>query len=227
MPLIEARILGYTFCFSYGDGLILNRNHAFYLVESPDKYNPALQQALNSIPLAEAFLRFADGYYDNPEDMRRLEYYAINLQLTEANAHGKYFEPTVLFLNHDQTHERLNKLVVKMQEKKRLEQEQQQRKFNPTQPTKLRGIGRQGFVYLVESPSGAYKIGRTKNPNDRARTFEVKLPFEINFVAVIQTDDMYQMEKTLHTKFNEKRINGEWFNLNPLDVEYIKGLANG
>lgn len=83
-----------------------------------------------------------------------------------------------------------------------------------------------GYVYLLQSPTNAYKIGRTKNPKNRLETFSVKLPFEVEYVCVVQTEDMYGLEKDLHIHFSDKRINGEWFNLLPDDVEYIKGLAN-
>jgi Meiotically up-regulated gene 113 len=82
-----------------------------------------------------------------------------------------------------------------------------------------------GFVYLIQSQSGAYKIGRTKNPNDRLKTFNVKLPFEVEFICLIETANMHALEAELHEQFSDKRVNGEWFNLNSDDVEYIKGLA--
>lgn len=84
---------------------------------------------------------------------------------------------------------------------------------------------RHGFVYLIQSPTGAYKIGRTTNPEDRMKTFEVKLPFEVEYVCVIKTKDMFGLESQLHSQFADKRVNGEWFSLSPEDVDYIKGLA--
>ena len=82
-----------------------------------------------------------------------------------------------------------------------------------------------GYVYLVQSPTGAYKIGRSQNPANRVRTFNVKLPFEIEYVCVIQTPRMKGLEKELHQRFAEKRIDGEWFRLSADDVDYIKSLA--
>src|SRR5258707_4205423 len=58
-----------------------------------------------------------------------------------------------------------------------------------------------GYVYLLQSSSKNYKIGRTKNPKDRIRTFSVKLPFEVEYIAVIQTTDMYGLERQLHERF--------------------------
>ena len=84
---------------------------------------------------------------------------------------------------------------------------------------------RDGYVYLIQSPSGHYKIGRTSDPKDRMKTFNVKLPFEVEFICVIPSADMYLLEKQLHRQFESKRINGEWFALGSEDVAYIKGLT--
>jgi hypothetical protein len=82
-----------------------------------------------------------------------------------------------------------------------------------------------GFVYLLQSPSSAYKIGRAKDPANRAKTFGVQLPFEVEFIALIKTDDMYTLELELHAQYASKHINGEWFALDAADVEAIKALA--
>ena len=83
-----------------------------------------------------------------------------------------------------------------------------------------------GYVYLLRSNTGYYKIGRTKDPDNRLKVFGVKLPFEVGFAALIQSSDMVQMEKDLHELYEAKRVNGEWFDLSPEDVEYIKGLQS-
>lgn len=82
-----------------------------------------------------------------------------------------------------------------------------------------------GYVYLIQSPTGAYKIGRTKNPADRLKTFSVKLPFEVEFVCVIESHNMIELESDLHARYADKRVNGEWFNLDAADVEAIKAMA--
>lgn len=83
-----------------------------------------------------------------------------------------------------------------------------------------------GYVYLIKSQFDAYyKIGRAVNPEKRMRTFNVKLPFKVEFVCVIKTEDMYALETELHRRFKAKHIEGEWFALDAADVEYIKSLA--
>jgi hypothetical protein len=81
-----------------------------------------------------------------------------------------------------------------------------------------------GYVYLIKSPTGAYKIGKTKNPKDRMRMFHIKVPFEIEIEHLVEVEDMQKLERGLHTMFRTKRINGEWFNLSEDDVQYIKSL---
>lgn len=82
-----------------------------------------------------------------------------------------------------------------------------------------------GYIYLLQSSTGAYKIGRTKNPDNRLATFGVLLPFEVEYACLIATEDMHSLERSLHGMFASQRINGEWFALSPADVDYIKGLA--
>lgn len=85
---------------------------------------------------------------------------------------------------------------------------------------------RQGFVYLLREINGPhYKIGRTNNPSNRDRTFGIKLPYKVEYEAVIKTDDMYTLEAELRERFEDKQVNGEWFALSSDDVAYIKGLA--
>lgn len=82
-----------------------------------------------------------------------------------------------------------------------------------------------GYVYLIQSPSGYYKIGKTINPTNRMKTFTVKLPFEVEYLALIPTQDRHSLERELHKLFDNKRVNGEWFQLDANDVAHIKNLA--
>lgn len=83
-----------------------------------------------------------------------------------------------------------------------------------------------GYVYLLKNMEGTYKIGKAKNPEDRLKTFTVKLPFRVEYTCIIPSHDMAELERDLHDLFKHKRVNGEWFNLDPDDVEFIKGLAS-
>jgi hypothetical protein len=82
-----------------------------------------------------------------------------------------------------------------------------------------------GYVYLLQSPQGAFKIGKTINPKSRYQTFKTSLPFKVDYICLIKTNRMSELEKELHQKFTDKRINGEWFSLSSNDVIYIMSLG--
>lgn len=81
-----------------------------------------------------------------------------------------------------------------------------------------------GYVYLLSSADGTHKIGRTKDPKQRLNSFK-SMRMQVEYVCLIQTKNMNRLEADLHIKFKDKRIQGEWFDLDTDDIEYIKGLA--
>lgn len=81
------------------------------------------------------------------------------------------------------------------------------------------------YVYFIKSDYG-YKIGKTKNINNRLKTFDVKLPFDFELYSYIETKAMDDCESWFHELLKEKRINGEWFDLNEYDFIEIERLAN-
>jgi len=85
-----------------------------------------------------------------------------------------------------------------------------------------------GYVYLIRAiePHSHYKIGLSKTPVKRIESLDVKLPFPIEVIHLIKTDDMRGLEKSLHSKYAEKRINGEWFALSDDDVREICSMSS-
>lgn len=83
---------------------------------------------------------------------------------------------------------------------------------------------RAGYVYVLRSSTGAFKIGYASSPDDRLRTFSVKLPFEVEYEVLIKTDDMLGYEAQLHERFADKRINGEWFALTDDDLAELRAM---
>lgn len=84
-----------------------------------------------------------------------------------------------------------------------------------------------GYVYLVrEKSEGYFKIGRTRKPQDRMATFDVKLPLIVGYICLIPSENMRALESALHRRFASKRVNGEWFALDAEDVAHIISLSN-
>ena len=80
-----------------------------------------------------------------------------------------------------------------------------------------------GFVYLLRG-NDQHKIGRTKHVDDRMKQISQKLPFEIELVHAIETDDTETLEAQLHDRFADRRLKGEWFDLSEQDVKIIQGM---
>lgn len=78
-----------------------------------------------------------------------------------------------------------------------------------------------GFVYVIRSEYG-YKIGKTVNLKNRTRLFEVKLPFPISIEHYAWFEDYSHAERSLHLHYHAKRLEVEWFALNPADLAHIK-----
>lgn len=82
-----------------------------------------------------------------------------------------------------------------------------------------------GFVYVIASDFG-FKIGVTKSFTSRTKTFNVKLPFDWNYILLFSSTIYKKIEKELHVFFKSKHINGEWFNLSENDLNGIMRLPN-
>lgn len=79
-----------------------------------------------------------------------------------------------------------------------------------------------GSVYLLKGPGSRYKIGRTNAFGRRRRELSIQLPFDTRKIHVIETDDPEGVEAYWHRRFDAKRINSEWFELDGDDVAAFK-----
>jgi hypothetical protein len=80
-----------------------------------------------------------------------------------------------------------------------------------------------GVVYLIRSGAGRFfKIGRSNAVGRRQYELAVQLPEAVKTIHVIRTDDPSGIEAYWHKRFEAKRKNGEWFDLNAADVTAFK-----
>jgi hypothetical protein len=78
-----------------------------------------------------------------------------------------------------------------------------------------------GYVYLMKS-GRFYKVGRSNAVGRRERELAIQLPEKAEMVHSIKTDDPVGIERYWHSRFDERRRNGEWFELSANDVAAFK-----
>ncbi|MBC2594676.1 GIY-YIG nuclease family protein [Ruficoccus amylovorans] len=80
---------------------------------------------------------------------------------------------------------------------------------------------KKGHVYLLKHDRD-YKIGHSFDATQRYKQIRVQMPLETEEIHVIETDDCVGIEKYWHNRFENKRLNGEWFRLSRSDVTAFK-----
>jgi len=78
-----------------------------------------------------------------------------------------------------------------------------------------------GEVYLFKS-GRYYKIGKTNDTVRRGNEIRVQLPERMDLIHSIRTDDPSGVEAYWHRRFESKRMQGEWFDLNSADIKAFK-----
>ena len=89
-------------------------------------------------------------------------------------------------------------------------------------------INDSGYVYLICDPANnTYKIGVTRNLNSkRIKKLQTGNSTELHIVYTIETKYPFRLESLLHNKYNDKKLNGEWYALSNIDVSTFKDTCN-
>jgi len=75
------------------------------------------------------------------------------------------------------------------------------------------------MVYFIKAEN-KIKIGYAEDPSKRIPSIQTSSPFRLEVLLIIDGD--YSVEKKLHSKFQEFRVSGEWFDF----TEEIKAFIN-
>ncbi len=75
-----------------------------------------------------------------------------------------------------------------------------------------------GEVYLFKS-GRYYKIGKTNDTVRRGKELRIQLPEKCVLIHSIRTDDPSGVEAYWHKRFESKRMQGEWFDLNSSEIK--------
>ena len=83
----------------------------------------------------------------------------------------------------------------------------------------------EGYIYIIESDYG-FKIGMATDYWTRFSEIKTGCPIELKLKRVFSVSNVVKTEKELHKLFSDKKIRGEWFNLNDEDVKIIENYLN-
>ena len=94
------------------------------------------------------------------------------------------------------------------------------KQVNKIKTISTKKIDKSTKVYLmIDNHTGFYKIGRSKNPSTREKTLQSQKP---SIELLYYWNGLNKDERNLHKMFEEKRVRGEWFDLNYNDIDGIK-----
>ncbi|GAB4580418.1 MAG: hypothetical protein Fur0022_31590 [Anaerolineales bacterium] len=85
--------------------------------------------------------------------------------------------------------------------------------------------GKAGYVYLAFNMNGFFKIGKSNNPVRREKELKREYGEDLGFWNVITTSDMTWAEAYLHLRFENRRVNNEWFALLSDEVNWILTIS--
>lgn len=91
-------------------------------------------------------------------------------------------------------------------------------------------IKKQGCVYFFKHKNiSGVKIGYSNynSPIKRFNQFKTYAPFGAIMLGFIETHKAKKLESTLHKKYSEKRMHGEWFNISTSEVDNIIKFYSG
>jgi hypothetical protein len=80
------------------------------------------------------------------------------------------------------------------------------------------------FVYLIGMDDRFYKIGVSGRPRVRMKQMQTGMPYELSLVHAFPAANVRDAERALHTRYDHRRVRGEWFALSPAEVEEFKRL---
>ncbi len=135
-------------------------------------------------------------------------YPVINIEVT-------YSSSSLVFPFFTAIHEQFDK------DRERRAQEREAERFEQRSIVPERKKNTYLYV-MIDKRTGYYKIGRSKDPSYREKTLQSDAPdIELLFHYEAYTNQ----EKELHQKYAEKRVRGEWFQLDENDLEEIKNIV--
>ena len=76
------------------------------------------------------------------------------------------------------------------------------------------------YIYLLKLDGfNTYKIGISKDPKKRVKQLQTGSPEIIEILCTYKSDWAFKIESTLHRRYLQNNIRGEWFEFNYLNKD--------
>lgn len=85
------------------------------------------------------------------------------------------------------------------------------------------------YVYFITDNNGHIKIGKADNTVKRLNELQTGNPYKLSIILTVMMpsiNDAFSLEQELHQLFKDYRLEGEWFEAEPvlkvIDVDIVK-----
>jgi septal ring factor EnvC (AmiA/AmiB activator) len=109
---------------------------------------------------------------------------------------------------------------------KKLEKQLQKEQRKKEEIEKALSQIEEGFIYILKSENGYYKIGKAKELQNRITTWQHEFPIVIDFIYSFACHNRRLVENFLHNKYSKKRLRREWYKLNDEDIAWILSIKD-
>ena len=83
-----------------------------------------------------------------------------------------------------------------------------------------------GYVYIITSEIGLTKIGKTEDVKKRLSQIDGASPCKVDLYHCQFVKNSKEVESILHKRFRDKRVKGEWFNLDNEEIKIAQKLID-
>lgn len=80
------------------------------------------------------------------------------------------------------------------------------------------------YVYFIKDELGRTKIGYSNDPSKRVQEIDSHTSLDISLMGRVETYQPRKLEAFLHKKFSDRRLKKEWFDLTPIDEQFVGDL---
>jgi hypothetical protein len=80
------------------------------------------------------------------------------------------------------------------------------------------------YLYLICSGE-SHKIGVANDPRSRIKELQTGNPVSLQMVYCFGFQNAFSVEQSIHQRFSEKRVSGEWFSLSEDEIQAFVSLC--